>query len=345
MTEWFEQLFGFREKDFSYADRQAQFEFLENGTKLRARPNGQTYEVGTFECLSLAHLRQVARDDAAAVTRTRPTTVRHIASTDVFLLHCDRDNRGALFQGASQFNCLEFVSPRGIPENGVTCYAMDNTQGPACAIAAGPATVVRNYFARVGDQVGQTAAHQLNNLDGVQRLLPPSCLDVVNGYTDSTDARLAALNKCLAADPALRTAATDALKIGVHWHVQVPFADRRTVLTHAAPHVVSQVYCSAISVGYSAASSAAWAPFASLVLEASYEATLWAGVLNCRQTGCPTVFLTLLGGGVFRNREDWIVGAIAKALGAVAAYGLDVVVVHFRHVDRSIVDALESAMQ
>ena len=32
---------------------------------------------------------------------------------------------------------------------------MDRTQGPACSIACGPATVVRNYFAPLGGSVGQ----------------------------------------------------------------------------------------------------------------------------------------------------------------------------------------------
>ena len=36
------------------------------------------------------------------------------------------------------------------PEHGVTRYQHDRTQGPACAIAAGAATIYRNYFAPVG---------------------------------------------------------------------------------------------------------------------------------------------------------------------------------------------------
>ncbi|MBY4594626.1 hypothetical protein K3217_03625 [bacterium BD-1] len=71
---------------------------------------------------------------------------------------------GALFQVASQFNALEMISPTVTPEEGVTRYACDRTQGPACAMAAGAATTYRNYFVPVGDQIGQTALRQLDGL-------------------------------------------------------------------------------------------------------------------------------------------------------------------------------------
>ena len=38
-----------------------------------------------------------------------------------------------MFQAASQFNCLEFAGPEELPEDGVTQYDDDPTQGPACA--------------------------------------------------------------------------------------------------------------------------------------------------------------------------------------------------------------------
>ena len=55
------------------------------------------------------------------------------------------------------------------PERGVTGYIHDKTQGPACSIGAGPATVYRNYFAPVPlptgkTQIGQSDDHQIDNL-------------------------------------------------------------------------------------------------------------------------------------------------------------------------------------
>jgi hypothetical protein len=79
-------------------------------------------------------------------------------------MHQSPENGGALFQVASQFNLLEMVSPSVTPEDGVTIYQNDRTQGPACAIAAGAATIYRNYFAPVAGHDGQTANRQFDGL-------------------------------------------------------------------------------------------------------------------------------------------------------------------------------------
>ena len=73
-------------------------------------------------------------------------------------------------QVASGFNCLEFVSEDSCPEDGITCYELDRTQGPACAISCAPATLYRNYFVPVPCgaerfQAGQTSDYMLNGLD------------------------------------------------------------------------------------------------------------------------------------------------------------------------------------
>lgn len=52
------------------------------------------------------------------------------------------------------------------------------------------------------------------------------------------------------------------------------------VTTSESHHLVTQAYCSAVPVGYSPHSPDLWEPFARLVLEASYEATLRAVMLN-----------------------------------------------------------------
>jgi len=73
-----------------------------------------------------------------------------------------------------------------------------------------------------------------------------------------------------------------------------------------ASHTVSQAYCSAVPVAYSPHSTDSWAAFAQLVLEASYEATMCAALLNVEITGSNQSFLTLLGGGAFGDRDEWI---------------------------------------
>lgn len=67
-----------------------------------------------------------------------------------------------------------------------------------------------------------------------------------------------------------------------------------------------------------------WAAFASLVLDAAYEATMWAAVLNARRGGSNRVLLTRLGGGVFGNDPGWIHAAMRRALNLVTGFDLDV---------------------
>jgi hypothetical protein len=107
------------------------------------------------------------------------------------------------------------------------------------------------------------------------------------------------------------------LRVGVHNDVQVTSHNWGAEAIEDPDHTVTQVFCSACSVAYSQNSSGLWAPFASLVLEASYEATLWAALLHAiRHRGDPraqVVYLTCVGGGVFGNDHQWIATAIDMA--------------------------------
>ena len=67
------------------------------------------------------------------------------------------------------------------------------------------------------------------------------------------------------------------------------------------------------------------------MLESAYEATCWAALLPERAGPSRQLFLTLLGGGAFGNRAEWILHAIRRALKLVAAagYGLEVAIVSY----------------
>ena len=72
-----------------------------------------------------------------------------------------------------------------------------------------------------------------------------------------------------------------------------------------------------------------WQDFGQLVLNAAYEATLLAAVLNNRRGGSNIVLLTMLGGGAFGNAGVWIHNAIRRALDKTQGNGLDVRLVSF----------------
>jgi hypothetical protein len=152
-----------------------------------------------------------------------------VVTGDVRQMHQLPENGGALFQVASQFNLLEMVSPEVTPEHGVTRYQHDRTQGPACAIAAGAATIYRNYFAPVGGSRGQTVERQFDGLADLGETLSDALNQPVkslwtmqNGYALCSRAGLDAIAQHLRALPPEQI---DILRgklcIGIHHNVEV----------------------------------------------------------------------------------------------------------------------------
>ncbi|MCA0304339.1 MAG: hypothetical protein LCH95_18180 [Proteobacteria bacterium] len=321
--DWFETLTGFREQDWGATRARLSVE----GDRLVSSVNGASYGIGTFEMASLGELRARMREATGAGGRP----VVSVVQGDVRAMHRDPANAGALFQVASQFNMLEMTGPSVTPEQGVTIYQHDRTQGPACAIAAGAATIWRNYFAPVNGETGQTATRQLDGLADLGAALaagmkvPPQTLWAMrNGYALPEAATLDRIAAYLAAlDAAELDRLRGRLRIGLHRDVEA---------TEAVPRpgpLVSQAFCSAVPVAYSGIASNRWMPLARLVLEAAYEATLWEGVLNARRGASNVVYLTFVGGGAFGNEEAWIHDAIRRAVKIVAGHDLDVRLVSY----------------
>lgn len=316
--DWFSKLFGFSERkgravyaELTDVRRFLQLEEAADGLVMRSTINGAAYGVGRFDCLSLAALRA---DPAVAAAKARGGTLQlSVQCGDVAEVHADEANELATFQAASQFNCLEFVGPDVVPEDGVQGYSSDRTQGPACSIACGPATVYRNYFVEghglPAGQIGQSAGAMIDNLDDLNRAIGNEdgrMMRVQGGYTMAHDMGLETLNAKLA--EADREELKGLLKIGVHAGVEVTASGwgqhpvgRASWEEAPAGHKVNQVFGSACSVGYSRNHPRLWQPFAQLVLEASYEATLMAAAREAEkhnyEGASAIVYLTLLGGG------------------------------------------------
>ncbi len=327
---WFEDLFGFPEG--SYAETKERFR-LEGETLVALAPDGERrFGAGTFATPSLASLRAMTPPPTGG-----SPTIHHEVVGDVLEAHALPENEGALFQVASQLNCLEFADPREVPEDGITQYVFDPTQGPACALAAAAATVVRNYFVPVGDQLGQTRDRQLDNLGGVQAAMGDAGaqVEVRNGYTFSTPDGLKMVGEALA--NADRDALLGELRIGVQTGVEVTFA--RRFERPPTPQHVDQAFCSALSCGYASGSLALWRPLAKLVLDGAYEATLRQAAIARN----PRVWLTFLGGGAFGNEKTWIAAAIGRALRLMEGHALDIRIAHHRSIDDEMVHDIDAA--
>lgn len=314
--DWFERITGFKETDYETTRSRMSVD----GEWLISAADGRRHGIGVLTMPTLGELRS----RVPLVTGPR-TTVRCL-SADARELHSDPAFAGATVQVASQFNLLEMVGPQIGPEHGVTRYIHDATQGPACAIAAGAATIYRNYLVPVDGGIGQTSQRQIDTLASLGEELAvrlgrrrTGLWTMHNGYALCTAEGLAAIERMLGtASEAERDELRDLHAVGVHRDVEVTDVDGRQ-----RPRV-TQVFCSALPVAYTRIPAPNWTRFATLVLEAAYEATLLAACEQVQRGGSNTVLLTRLGGGAFGNDRQWIDGAIQRALRTVEYAGLDV---------------------
>jgi hypothetical protein len=319
-VDWFERLTGFRETD--YASTRARLA-CENG-RLTSLVNGKSYQTGGLELPSLSELRATVHQSKCRSGRLRVSLV----SGDVRTLHLFPEFAGALFQVASQFNLLEMMGPHATPDDGVTIYQHDPTQGPACAIAAGAATIYRNYFVPVRGQSGQSRDCQLDTLEdlgaALKHRLPRGgeLWAMTNGYALCTRTGLDTVTVLLdASTPKEIDALRGHLRIGLHHDVEL------TDAPEPRP-TVSQAFCSALPVAYCSPAPKYWEKFARLILEATYEATMWAAVLNATR-GSNIVLLTSVGGGAFGNDDSWIEDALRRSLELASGFDLDVRLVSY----------------
>ena len=336
--DWFEKLFGFVERESGDVSGEFRVTGSTNILKptnvtLTSKRNGESFKAGKFSVKSLKDLRGRTR---SKIGKNSKNCVSHIVIGDVLDMHHKHPN--AVFQVASQFNCLEMANPNLSPEDGVTIYKNDNTQGPACAIACAPGTVVRNYFLQFpGSQKGQQRHNQIDTMfhmrDKYRRQDDPSRSAFVfqNGYVfGSSQKDLENVNRNL------KPSDDNLFSVGIHSDTQVVFNSRWVLSTR--PKTVTQVLCSAIPVAYDKkVSSKTWEPVSRLCLKAAYEATLRTAVLE----GKNEIFLTLLGAGVFGNSLRWVVDAINHALDACKNSGLTIYICHYRGISPRVRDSIQ----
>ena len=329
---WFEKLTDFTEK----SPEQVRENLEITGDKLISKVNGKVFLYGKLEIPSLEELRE--QIDLSRKYDSKIKVAEIVG--DIQQFHQEKSNNGALIQVASQFNLLEMASPNRIPEDGVGIYEYDHTQGPACAIACGAGTIYRNYFVPVNGQIGQTASRQIDCLKDLGTALGNEknrYWRMVNGYALATREGLKAISQHI---QSLSEKGYEDLKgklrIGIQQNTEVALNNNGNKVT--------QAYCSALPVAYSDIESTLWTDFAQLIMEGTYEATFFAALKNYERTGNNKVFLTLVGGGAFGNKEEWIFSALAKAVKKFSDTPLDVKIVSYRSSNpriRLLVEALQ----
>lgn len=314
---WFKKLTGFEETSPQFVKEN----IIVEGNSLYSRANKRSFQFGSLQIPTLKTLKEEA--PPSEIFKDKISISEIVAN--VQQLHCDSNNRNALFQAASQFNLLEMVGPHITPERGIDIYEKDYTQGPACAIACGAGTIYRNYFVPVNGQTGQSANSQINCLDLIGETLNNTELQLwkmSNGYALLNQNGLLQINRQIAEmSNSERESLKEKLKIGIQWDTEVTLTEQK--------QIVSQAYCSALPVAYSHIESFYWESFARIVLEATYEATLYAALTNLERTDCNKIYITLVGGGAFGNELNWILESLVKALKKFLNTPLDVRIVSY----------------
>ncbi|VWX58674.1 conserved hypothetical protein [Burkholderiales bacterium 8X] len=317
---WFEKLTGFTESKNNYKKNQKQF--VVDGKYLHSLVNQKKYLIGRLRLKSLDSLRE-----SCSKIKENPNGLKfRIVEGDVRDYLGQSKYANAVFQVASQFNLLEMASKNQVPELGITIYAQDKTQGPACAMAAGAATLFRQYCIPMGLEFGQTKDRQINCLADIAEIMKTAIggpvVSMKNGYAQFPKGAATRIETYFAnLGESDRKRLMGKLKVGIHGPVEI------TSDHLESGHAVTQLLCSALPLqDLDGPEKDLLRPFAQLILDATYEATLLAGLANSRKEADSSkiVFLTLIGGHAFGNREAWILSAIRRALLLLANHSLDV---------------------
>eukprot|EP00605_Chrysophyceae_sp_TOSAG23-4_P002213 GSChrysophyteH1.ASY1.ANO1.2453.1 assembled CDS len=344
-ASWFKKLWGFEEFDAAVGVNMERVTdgFSYKDGVLISKYNDRVFHSGNFSLPSVKELRshlQKAAADAPPVDKAG-LRIEHVTGNVKTLLE-DASNAGAIFQAASQFNCLEMVRPTVTPEEGITGYLQDRTQGPTCAMACAPGTLYRNYFISsdfTTPTFGQSSAYQVNTIaawDDIVSNPIHQFWKMQNGYLlPCDDSSLVRLRDSEVLD-SKHEQLVQALKVGVQEDTEVVDVNGDT----SPGHRVTQVYVSAVPVGYDkvtppvAADGTSrhtlWQPLAELVLDATYEATFAiAAIASIERNDRIDVFLTKVGGGVFANDDEWIVRSIQKACDKYRTFNINIKLVHY----------------
>jgi hypothetical protein len=337
---WFEELFGFPE---SVRAVKANFTVTEteNSAILTSKVNNRSFNAGRFSIRNIASFSHVLSKPS-----TTPGTLNVIQGNGANGSNSDicsvletqslPEINGATFQAASNFNCLEFCGPGESAAMGVTRYVYDCTQGPYCALATGAATVYRNYFAPHSDGARGQLEKDVQLLEKT-----PIGRFVQDGYPVLGLAQLKQVEKADWDD-------LDQFYVGLHENCEVTTMARRGSgpITSGVPEgqIVHHVYAAAFNFAGTVARNETSLRIARQMLSAEYQATVLAGWEMSQKypgyAGSGKLFLTAIGGGVFANPLEIIVGAVASAKDLIQKSGLQVYFVCF---DRRTFDGMMSA--
>ena len=365
MSDWFENIFGF--KEFKDGKNQVYENCIistnSNGYKtLIVKKNekyseGKLFPIGRFITPQLSQLREAGENILSKNTTQQKFKITHeifqsnqsnsrrsnsrTVNTNIFNIH----ENGNIIQVDSNFNCLNNPNISKKPQDGITIYKETNprfqTTGQKCAIACAAGTLYRNYFVPIvnnngkiqeGQYYEESTKTQLNTLDELELELKNTFFSIKNGFFSSTNIDLTKLNQNINNETQIEQL-KKSIKIGVHQDVGVTCLDidgncldittrpERVTPTTRPERVVTQIFCSNFNVISPQITN--YEKLVKLVLEANYEAVLWASIIYAPNK---QVYLYIPKNLI----QEWCYDAMVKAINLLyeKKANLDIVICH-----------------
>lgn len=231
-------------------------------------------------------------------------------NVDIAALQADPQNKNALFQVASNLDCLEADGGKKFHINDYVAY---KTQGEIAVLSALPGIIDRMYL--------QPDIRLLKNFVWNGKRVPLSA--GYFPYYSLMEEQFGSMTK----DDILNAASR--VCVGVQHNVHVVSGARKSCMMkkdgfyclHAQKindhtQVITQVLTAALDPYYNDTSTQGYKNFARVLLHAAYKGTLDVA----RILGIKKIYLTLVGGGVFKNDYSWISEAIVAAVNDFACH-------------------------
>lgn len=197
---------------------------------------------------------------------------------------------GEIFQGASQFNALEMISPSHNREDGIYIYQKDKTQGAISALMTVPSLFVRNYV-----------LPEFNALSELK-------IELQNGYLIWGENSKEYLNLL-----------KDWKKIKILGMVYAQVTGVKNGQVHSQNKYIHQIFSS--SIPYNCYGNKDGKKIIRKVLEAEYLGALGLALLMAYYDKLhPVIHFTLVGNGVFQNDLNDVITAMKKAISKFKKY-------------------------
>ncbi|KKR96862.1 MAG: hypothetical protein UU47_C0006G0023 [candidate division TM6 bacterium GW2011_GWE2_41_16] len=371
--QFIHRIIGMSEKDFATLSTEKRQGFVfSDGESSFLRTSCGTFAVGSFEVKNIQELRDLWAAKQKKNISAGKGFLRVVEGVgtknsswfrsfvDIGALQANPCNKGTAFQVASNFNALE---AGGDPCDGVTRYLYTTAQGEEASISAAPAAIYRMYFAQHHGVVGQFE-QQINFLEDVP--LPHGGTfgvgRVHNGYLEVQHGGVLSKPGTMLSFAEMERL-IPLVKVGVHSQVQVTSGlamlppngysaktwDAKSlmekslkgenVIVDDPEQRVTQIFTAAQNLAQ-LGTGTCWDDMARMLLHAAYEGTVRAAYVS----GCSKLYLTLVGGGVFNNRIDWIVDSIERVMPLIRESGMEVTLVIYNGVDVSVRNRLKAIM-